>query len=93
MTHPTTTTGMGTTGTNTHMHTGHAHTTHTGGVGLEAQKAKVQVRIALSALTPARTASRSDGGLSCKQVASHIPGTVEHKVECFFKHAFFDVLM
>ena len=49
MTHPTTTTATGTTGMgaggmNTHMHTTHAQTTHTGGVGMEAQKAKVQVR-------------------------------------------------
>ena len=47
MTHPTTTTGttgMGAGGANTHMHATNAHTTHTGGIGIEAQKAKVQVR-------------------------------------------------
>ena len=75
MTHPTTTTGT------TGMHGTHAHTTHTGGIGMEAQKAKFQVRATECKHRKSFVAqARPNGGLCPKQVESHIPGTTEHKV-------------
>lgn len=79
MTHPTTThtgtTGTAVTGTHTHAHTG-------GGVGAKAAMAEHQVRAAIKLTygTLSSVQNVQSWFCVCVQVASHIPGTAEHKV-------------